>query len=447
MTSMNLRAPFSVQIIGNQLVVTQTVDGAKQVFCTLYLDNEASFFLRGDKVVYLSRFGKSFTFETDTSEDAHELLNQLAEAQLQRANVPFVEHSRHVAELANAHSQLIELRSQHFDDLAEVRAQHENDLDDALARHAFELNELRSRHAEQLAAAQSHPSESEGIPLKSLLALTGVAFAFLGVFLGMWIGPAKQPATSAVTGLPAARPLHHVSQPSNPNITPLPVLSAPTVAARPTEPAPSPTASSEVPDDGWALPQAIRATLPSKLHNAAERKLFTVDYSSGHARTLYVFADPSCPNCKHLEPALNALSDAFNVVVFPVPVIGKEKSIAAITPVLCLPPEQRKAAWDALFDSAPEGLSLGKAPEESEKQASEGASSKTAQPGECEVAVKALGINQMAYLTYHIPGTPWVISDDGRYVSQALLRDPLKLHAFLDEQPAHKAPEVLDASQ
>ncbi len=40
--------------------------------------------------------------------------------------------------------------------------------------------------------------------------------------------------------------------------------------------------------------------------------------------------------------------------------IGKEKSIAAITPVLCLPPEQRKTAWDRLFDAAPEGVNLGK---------------------------------------------------------------------------------------
>lgn len=232
-------------------------------------------------------------------------------------------------------------------------------------------------------------------------------------------------------------------KPLKADMTPLPVLKAPPAAVRPVEPAPSPTASS----DGWALPQAVRATLPNKLHNAAERKLFTVDYSSGHARTLYVFADPSCPNCKRLEPVLNAISDAFNVVVFPVPVIGKQKSIAAITPVLCLPPEQRKAAWDALFDSAADGLNLGKEHAKSEKQASEGADSKAAQPGECDVALKALGINQVAYQAYLIPGTPWVISDDGRYVSQALLRDPLKLQAFLDEQPAQKGQEVSDASQ
>ncbi|MDY7563400.1 DsbC family protein [Pseudomonas sp. AB6] len=190
-------------------------------------------------------------------------------------------------------------------------------------------------------------------------------------------------------------------------------------------------------DNGWTLPASIRATLPEKLHKAAERKLFTVDYSSGHARTLFVFADPGCPNCQRLESSLLAASSAFNVVVFPVSVIGKEQSIAAITPVLCLPPEQRKAAWSALFDPGHDGLSLGR-----EKPASdEGATEAGGKPGECDVANKALGINEVAYQTYRIPGTPWVIADDGRYVSQALLRDPVKLQAFLGSVEVPHAPE------
>ncbi len=64
---------------------------------------------------------------------------------------------------------------------------------------------------------------------------------------------------------------------------------------------PRQSAADVAPDDGWTLPREVRATLPQKLHNAAERKLFTVDYSSGHARTLYVFSDPGCPNCQRLE--------------------------------------------------------------------------------------------------------------------------------------------------
>ncbi len=266
--------------------------------------------------------------------------------------------------------------------------------------------------------------------LRRFVGLTAAVAIFgFGIF---WLGhDLNQPAA-----VPAAQ------------VIATPVLSPPKpdLAKRSASIATEPRQSREevAPDDGWALPENIRATLPQKLHNAAERKLFTVDYSSGHARTLYVFADPSCPNCQRLESYLNTLSDAFNVVVFPVPVIGKEKSIAAITPVLCLPPEQRKAAWDRLFDAAPEGVNLGKA---QEKPASDEVDSKAPPAGACDVANKALGINQTAYQAYRIPGTPWVISDDGRYVSQALLRDPQKLQAFLDQPPANKTRETSNASQ
>ena len=188
--------------------------------------------------------------------------------------------------------------------------------------------------------------------------------------------------------------------------------------------------TAEVAQDGWTLPESMRAALPVNLQMAAERKLFTVEYSSGHARTLYVFADPECPNCHRLEPALEAAAKNFNVVVFPVTVIGREKSIASITPVLCLPPEQRKAAWSDLFDVGHGVMELGKAQE-----------SAAVKPGHCDIAGKALGVNEVAYQTYRIPGTPWAIADDGRHVSQEVLQNPLKLQAFMG------AAEVSHAAQ
>ncbi|WP_109514249.1 DsbC family protein [Pseudomonas ovata] len=188
--------------------------------------------------------------------------------------------------------------------------------------------------------------------------------------------------------------------------------------------------------DGWPLPAPIRAGLPEKLRLAADRQLFTIQYSSGHARTLYVFADPECPNCQRLEPALNAAAGQYNVVVFPVAVIGKEKSIASVAPVLCLPFEQRKAAWDALFDKTGDVMNLGKA-----KPAPKDAGEQAGKPEDCDVARQALGVNEVAYQTYRIPGTPWVIADDGRYVSQAVLQDPALLQAFL------QGSEVIDADK
>lgn len=270
--------------------------------------------------------------------------------------------------------------------------------------------------------------------LKNLSRFAGSALVLVLLCLGaLWAWQNLVLPGAVPVGQAAPKSVQNVPAPDLANrIPPVPARQALVVAA---QQAPLPPA----PDNGWNLPQDTRNALPGKLRSAADRKLFTVDYSSGHARTLFVFADPRCPNCQRLEASLNRLSDAFNVVVFPVAVIGKEKSIAAITPVLCLPPEQRKAAWDVLFDPVPAGVSLGKS---QEKQASVAVDSKTVPPaGACDVAEKALGINQVAYEAYRIPGTPWVISDDGRHVPQALLRDPLQLQTFLDHKDGEASNE------
>ena len=177
--------------------------------------------------------------------------------------------------------------------------------------------------------------------------------------------------------------------------------------------------------DGWSLPVSIKGELAGKLSNAASRGVFTVDYSTGHERTLYVFADPQCPNCQRLESVLNKVAGFYNVVVFPVAVVGGEKSMASITPVLCLPPEQRKKAWDTLFDQAGDVLNMGKPVQE------QPVTPDAADPVKCDVAGKALAVNEVAFRTYRIPGTPWIISDDGRHVPQAVLQDPAKLQSFL----------------
>ncbi|MBD8577597.1 DsbC family protein [Pseudomonas syringae] len=235
--------------------------------------------------------------------------------------------------------------------------------------------------------------------------------------IGSYTGPNHESYLSATQSSPDVAQ----DKPANGVILGVPQVTLP-VQATPTAPA----------ADGWPLPTSIRAGLPEKLRSAADRGLFTIEYSSGHARTLYVFADPECPNCQRLEPALNAAAGEYNVVVFPVAVIGKEKSIASVAPVLCLPFEQRKAAWDRLFDKTGDVLNMGKV-----KPAAKDAG----KPDDCEVARQALGVNEVAYQTYRIPGTPWVIADDGRYVSQAILQDSALLQAFL------QGSEVIDAAQ
>lgn len=241
-----------------------------------------------------------------------------------------------------------------------------------------------------------------------------VSFGFIG---GLTKAPDLQSTAVAVPGL---------TQQSS--TLPPPVSSSlePTASTASTAPAPAKNA--------WTLQAS--GGLPENLRKAADRKLFTVDYSSGHPRTLYVFADPACPNCQRVEPLLQAASEKVNVVVFPVSIIGKRKSIASITPVLCLPPEARKEAWASLFDVGRDGLSLGK-----DSAAGEGATNSDVDLSKCDIAKSALGVNEVAYMKYSIPGTPWVIADDGRHVPQAILSDAASLEAFLSSKGATDAAE------
>lgn len=182
------------------------------------------------------------------------------------------------------------------------------------------------------------------------------------------------------------------------------------------------------PTDGWSLPLAVRAGLPDKLQKAASRGLFTVPLSSGHARTLYVFADPDCPNCLRMERQFEAASGLVNVVVFPVTIVGGADSLKALAPVMALPESARPSAWKQLF-SADAGMDVpGRIPDAGVNATDEAA---------LETARGALGVNEVAFRAYRLPGTPWTISDDGRYVPQAALSTPTALQAFLNDGVPH----------
>lgn len=180
------------------------------------------------------------------------------------------------------------------------------------------------------------------------------------------------------------------------------------------------------PTDGWNLSAAARAALPAKLNSAASRGMFTVPLSSGHARTLYVFADPSCPNCRRMERYLEAAAGAVNVVIFPVTIEGRNASLQMLTPVMMLPEAERAAAWKQLF-AADAGMSV---------PGSTQAGAQAADKDRTELAQGAVGINEVAFRAYRLPGTPWTISDDGRYVPQAVLSSPAALETFLKEGAA-----------
>lgn len=177
--------------------------------------------------------------------------------------------------------------------------------------------------------------------------------------------------------------------------------------------------------------ETLSPHIMQNLKKAADRGYFTVPLSSGHARTLYVFADPDCPNCRNWEPVIEALANEYNVEIFPVSAIGQEKSMQQIQPVLYLDKEQRAAAWKKLFSIDDGMLTIGKK--------NTGAAGKDETPAKRDdkrwkIAGEALAINDVAFKQYRIPGTPWVIADDGRHVSQSMMKDPATLRAFMSEK-------------
>lgn len=202
----------------------------------------------------------------------------------------------------------------------------------------------------------------------------------------------------------------------------IPLMQAPVQGTR----TDSPAVTSEQPPavvsaDGWSLPLSVRAELPPKLRNAASRGLFTVPLSSGHERTVYVFSDPNCPECQRMERHIETAAGSVNVVIFPVTIRGGALSLQELTPVMSLPEAERAGAWKRLF-SADSGVSV------------PGTALVKPAPDEntAELARGAIGVNEVAYHAYRLPGTPWTISDDGRYVPQSVLSSPEALTAFLN---------------
>lgn len=161
-----------------------------------------------------------------------------------------------------------------------------------------------------------------------------------------------------------------------------------------------------------------RRMLATRLKNGAAKMEFTVSLSSGHPRTLFIFADPECENCRIFEPTVQALSEQYNVEIFPVTLIGKARTAERVVPLLCSPAEKRADMWRGLFDVGTGMLN----PAEKAKSV----------PSVCEAGQNALARNDLAFELYNLPGTPTVISDDGRLIPLQAMTSDTALQAFLN---------------
>lgn len=239
------------------------------------------------------------------------------------------------------------------------------------------------------------PSHSSRMTRKDLAAYCFPFIVIIGLFiLANWITPAHKapPPRSPMVSSPVTAP--PVSIPASPATT---------------------AAASEL---SAADVTAARQLLASRLKAGAAKQEFTVQLSSGHPRTLYFFLDPQCPNCRIFEPTVRALSAQYNVEIFPVTLLGKARTAEKVVPVLCALPQSRAERWYRLFDLADGMLNPG---------------AKTApQPAACETGQNALARNDMAFELYRFPGTPTVISDDGRMIPLQAMSSDSTLQAFLN---------------
>ncbi|EAU2710217.1 thioredoxin fold domain-containing protein [Salmonella enterica] len=199
-------------------------------------------------------------------------------------------------------------------------------------------------------------------------------------------------------------PLLSLSEPARNESVPVDIAAAPHAAVAPSIPV--------TPDDS----RVIRA---ASLKKATDSGRYTINLSGGRARTIYVFSDPLCPHCRKIEPTLEALTRDYNVIIFPVTLVGKQSTTETVAPVLCAAPEKRAQLWQTLF-KADGVLSLSATEADSPAQVS------------CTDGEHALAINDRAFDYYQLPGTPQLIADDGRDIPFSALTSDDALARFMN---------------
>jgi thiol-disulfide isomerase/thioredoxin len=211
------------------------------------------------------------------------------------------------------------------------------------------------------------------------------------------------------------------SVPVAPPVQPVPPAIA---AATPTMPVPQ-TQGTQVQSAPSLSPEAAaeaRALLAERLKNGAAKQEFTIRLSSGHERSLYIFLDPECPNCRIFEPTVQALAEDYNVEIFPVTLVGKTRTADEVVPLLCAAPEKRAEMWKSLYDTGAGMLNL------TDKAKAD------VPPAACDAGKLALARNDLAFELYRMPGTPTVITDDGRMIPLQAMASDAALNSFLNRQ-------------
>lgn len=163
--------------------------------------------------------------------------------------------------------------------------------------------------------------------------------------------------------------------------------------------APQPVDSEKIPAAVTAHEQNAKLIRPdSRLAALLAKGVSTGDYSLSlgnmvqNKGTIYVFSDPLCPHCRKIEPLLEKLAADYLINIFPVSVIGQDRSAPLARAVLCQEPAERTLFWKNLVS---------------------GALSSNRSSKECHVGSVALKNNNATYYAFGFMGTPTLIRQDG----------------------------------
>ncbi len=176
-------------------------------------------------------------------------------------------------------------------------------------------------------------------------------------------------------------------------------------------------------------PQLLRHNLATVLKRNADRGMFTINLSSGHERTLYAFSRSCLSQLQTSGAGLKTPASDFNVVIYPVSVIGGEESTDRVAPLLC--EKMLRNVLPAGTDCIPQITEM-MTPSEETTPADETC---------LKAARAAIDVNNVAFRKFGFAGTPWVLSDTGWHLPTGILQETGTLNLFLkttDSESGHE---------
>jgi TrbB protein len=139
------------------------------------------------------------------------------------------------------------------------------------------------------------------------------------------------------------------------------------------------------------------------LQEAVRKEKYSITYAAHGGQdakqTLYVFSDPTCSYCREFDAHLKTLSQRYTVHIFPVSVVGGERSLQISEQILCINKEARSKGWEQVLHGTEVGTEAVKS------------------MNSCQQAVNE---NDQAFHALHLRGTPAILNGFGQEVPESI---------------------------